>query len=420
MTEADLEAEAAMTKVMRLLALAGDESTSPHERALAEERAERLMAKHMLNRFEAAQRMKKGDTKARKPIMSEWEVIFDDMKSDEHGSSYELQHQLIALMRALMTHCNVRLNDDYKYKDGKRIYQIVGFPEDVMYAERIWFNIFKAFVQNVNPQWDKSKSVGENSYTFASAGLSWPQICLKAEAAGDTRVPWPDRWQCDNPNAQFYTSNFYREGDMITQKTAPDPKKWNFGLGKAIPLLRDSAKDFAIDNAKKYSYARGDKLRTASRNSFARSYRSTIEHRLDVIREEATKVHDGEETINADKFALALRDTKEQVDEEFYRLFPEFDPKVRQKMREEREMREQAAWDALSPAEQRKIIRDKEREDAKWARKRQSARRNYGVVREDPANRYDAAAWARGKAAAETVNLRADEEVKQQTRGELS
>ena len=405
------DVESVMTRVMKLLTLANDEGASPHERELAEDRAERLMAQHVIDRFEATQRLKRGDTQARKPIQSEWEVIFDEMQSDDHEYTYELQHQLITLMRAVMTHCNIRVNDQFKWKDGKRIYQLVGFPEDVMYAERIWFNIFKAFVVNVNPQWDKTKSIGENAFNFASSGLSWPQIQLKAEKAGDTRVPWPDRWQCDDPAKPFYTNNDWLDGEMITKETAHDPKKWNFGLGKAIPLLRDAARDFAADNAKKYSYARGNNLRVASRNSFARSYRSTIESRLEIMREEATKAHDGEQTIDADKFALALRDTKEQVDEEFYRIFPEFDPEVRKRERERREAAAQAAYDALTPAEKAKLARDQAREDAKWARRRTRVRANYGQVREDPTNRYDAAAWERGRQAGQSVNLRADENI---------
>jgi len=40
-------------------------------------------------------------------------------------------------------------------------------------------------------------------------------------------------------------------------------------------------------------------------------------------------------------------------------------------------------------------------------------------VREDPTNRYDAAAWERGRQAGQSVNLRADEEVKEQVRKEI-
>jgi hypothetical protein len=415
----EADKEAFMTKVMRLLTIAEDERTNPHEAALCRERAERMMAQHTIDEFEARQRMKKGDTQARKPIQSEWEVVFDEMQSEDHEYTYELQHQLITLMRAVMTHCNIRVNDQFKWRDGKRIYQLVGFQEDVMYAERIWFNIFKAFVTNVNPQWDKTKSIGENAFNFASSGLSWPQIQLKAEKAGDTRVPFPDRWQCDDPAKPFYTSKSWLEGEMITKETAPDPKKWNFGLGKAIPLLRDAARDFAADNAKKYSYARGNNLRVASRNSFARSYRSTIEQRLEDIRTQTTQHREGEQDIDANKYALARRDSKEQVDEEFYRIFPEFDPEVRKRERERREAAAQAAYDALTPAEKAKLARDQAREDAKWAKRRTRVRANYGRVREDPTHRYDAAAWERGRQAGQSVNLRADEEVKKKDTKEI-
>jgi hypothetical protein len=411
--------EGVMSLVMKLLALANDEGASPHERELAEERAEKLMAQHMIDRFEAAQRVKHGDTKARSPIVDTWEVMMSEHKSEFHGDNYEFDYQIIDMMKYVLEHCNVRVNPDYKYGGSSfdaRVYTIVGFREDIAYAERIWFNVFKTFVQNVNPQWDKEKSVGFNSYNFACAGLSWQEITLIAEKNGDTRVPFVDRWQMDDPSQPFYTRYHHRAGKMITKHEAYDPNKWNYGLGEAIKLLRKETKAYADKQGLPHSYTKGSKLRIASRNSFARSYRATIKERLDVIRQQATK---GEDHVDAGKFAVALRDTRERVDEEFYKVFPQYDPDVRRRKREEEEFIRAATWAALSPAEQAKILRDEAREQAKWERERRTTRRRYRALREDPADRYDHAAWSRGKRAAESVNLRADEEVKDQNRKQL-
>jgi hypothetical protein len=48
-----------------------------------------------------------------------------------------------------------------------------------------------------------------------------------------------------------------------------------------------------------------------------------------------------------------------------------------------------------------------------------TARTRYRAIREDPADRVDHAAWARGTKAAQSVNLRADDEVKDQVRKEI-
>jgi Protein of unknown function (DUF2786) len=411
--------ESVMTLVMKLLTLAEDEGASPHERALAQERADRLMAQHMIEEHEARMAAERAGGQVRKPTMTEWEIVFEELSSDDHSQTHEFQYQLITIMREVLDHCNIRVNDNYKYKHGNRIYQLVGFPEDVMYAERVWFNIFKAFVQNVNPQWDNSKTVGENAYNFASAGLSWPQICLQAEKAGDVRVPWVDRWQCSDPDAPWYTAYTHRNGQMIEKHNAPNPKDWNPGLGAAIKLLRMSSKTYAIEHQLSYSYARGKHLRVASRNSFAQSYRSTICQRLRDISAERTKEHAGEKTVDADKFALALVDTRQRVDEEFYRVFPQYDPEVRRKQQEEADFLRAAKWAALTDAERTKILRDQAREQAQWERQSTKARRSYRAIREDPRDRYDHAAWSRGRTAAQKVNLRADEEVDEQTRKEL-
>lgn len=412
-------ADSVMSRVMKLLNLANDESATAAERALAEEHAERLMTQHMIDRFEAEQAAKNaGHVGLRKPIKDEWSVPFAEHKAEGVDDHWEFSNQIVDMMNYVLEHCNVRVNKygyKYDYKTKARIFQIVGFQEDIAYAERIWFNVFKTFVSNVNPAWDTNKSLGWNAYTFASAGVPWKQMVLMAEKAGDTRLEWPQRFQNVDPSKPFYTRYSFQTNQIVERHT-DNNNKWNPPLDRSIKKLRKLVKQYCEDNQVSYPYAAGSKLRVATRNSFARSYRSTIQARLTQIREEATMQHAGEATVNADKFALAVKDTRERVDEEFYRLFPEYDPEVQKRKQEERERLIKEDWDALSPEEQKKRLRDQAREQAKWARKAAKARTSYRAIREDPADRYDAAAWSRGKKAAESVNLRADDEVKQPTR----
>jgi hypothetical protein len=401
--------ESVMQLINKLLTLASHEATPEHERKLAEERAEKLMAQHMIDEHEARQSAERSGKRVRTPIVEEWAVNFAESAHEAVDDQWEFDHQVLDMMNYVLDHCNIRVNTNFKYRDGQRVYQIVGFKDDITYAERIWFNVFKTFVTNVNPHWDVNKSLEVNAYVFASAGVSWKDQVLLAEKAKDTRMEWPWRYQDQDETADWYTRYEWRVGEAIDPGNVP----W----GRSIHKLKRACKKHCDNNGLDYPYAGGSKLRIATRNSFARSYRATIKQRLDDIRKLA---QEGEEHVDAGKFALALVDTRERVDAEFYNVFPEFDPEVKKRKDAERQARMQAAWDALTPAERAKIRRDQAREDAKWARRAATARTRYRAIREDPTTRMDNAAWARGRQAAQSVNLRADEEVKKQDRRELS
>jgi hypothetical protein len=422
----DPVSDSVMSRVMKLLTLSADENATPAERALAEEHAERIMAQHAIDRFEAEQKARANHTQVRKPVQQTWEVIMSAYKGEtgDYRNDSEFDYQIIDMMKYVLQHCNVRVNDNFDYGSKempaefgaqrrvtdpfKRVYKIVGYPEDIAYAERIWFNVFKAFVNNVNPQWDKSKSLEYNAYNFASAGVSWKNQVLLAEKAGDTRLDWPWRYQNTDKEAPNYTTWSYQVGEYIDPGNTP----W----GKSIHKLKRACKKYCTDQGLEYPYAPGVKLRVASRSSFARSYRSTITRRLDDIRR---KAQEGAEHVDAGKFALALRDTKQSVDEEFYRLFPEFDPEVRRKMREASEFEAACEWASLSEAEQRKVLRDMAKEEEAWERAQARARRNYRTVRAESHARVDASAWSRGRAAAQSVNLSNDAEVDDEERKEI-
>lgn len=416
MTEPD---EGVMSKIMKLLEKANHPNTPVHEARVAEQMAEKLMGKHMIDRFEAEQAAKRSGHTRRKPIADEWEIVMSAYRNQQgdYQSDTEFDFQIIQMMKYVLKHCNVKVNPNHEYGSRdigegrsvrdphKRFYKIVGYPEDIAYAERIWFNVFKTFVQSINPQWSLDSSVEHNAYNFASAGVSWKDQVLLAEKAGDTRLKWPWRYQDQDENAPFYTTYKFQVGETID----PGNKPW----GQSIHKLKRACKKYCDDTGHPYPYAGGSKLRIASRSSFARSYRSTICSRLDEIRRLASE---GAESVDTNKFALAVLDTKEQVDAEFYRLFPEFDPEIRRKQREAQEFEAACMWASLSEKEQAKVLRDMAKEEERWAKAATRSRRNYRTVREDPADRYDHAAWTRGRAAAQSVNLRNDAEVKEETR----
>lgn len=412
--------ESVMTRIMKLLNLANDESASPAERALAEEHAERMMAQHMVDRFEAEQKAKQFGTGTRKPVKDEWIIQMSIPKTDEeYASASEFDFQIIGMMQYILEHCNVRVNKNWRHATKsmgeefgvekkatdytKRVYNIVGFSEDIAYAERIWFRVYRMFVSNVNPQWDVDQPIDYNAYNFASAGVSWKQQVLIAENAKDTRLEWPWRYQKDDKDAPFYTT--WQSGGLID----PGNEPW----GRSIHKLKRACKKYCTDNNKTYPYAAGAKLRVATRNSFARSYKAEIVRRMDEIR---AKAEQGEGHVDIDKFALAVVDTKQRVDEEFYRLFPEYDPAVQAEKRAREEFMRACEWAALTPTQQREVLKQQQEAEDRWIQNAMRARRNYRTIREDPAERYDGAAWERGREAAQKVNLRDDAEVKDENR----
>lgn len=407
--------EGIMSKVMKLLERANHPDTPPHEAALAEQLAEKIMAKHMIDRFEAEQLAKKRGETVRRPVQEEWE--FHKGAYSKGNDDYEFEAQIESLMQTVLAHCNIRINRRGEYRKkvvgedfgdvrysvdySTRVFKIVGFPEDIAYAERIWFNVFRTFVSNVNPTWDNSKSIEYNAYNFASAGVSWKQQVLLAEAAGDSRINWPWRYQGEDRNQPFYSSH------MAGSPIDPGNDAW----GKGIHQLKRACKKYSVEHEVAYPYAAGSKLRIASRNSFASSYRSTMEQRLVAMRTEAQK----DTGVGKEQFALAIRDTAERVEEEFYRLFPEYDPEVQARKRKDEEWARAAIWASLSPEEQRKALREEAAEYDKWERRSARARRNFRSVR-DSGRPYDEAAWDRGRSAANSVNLRDDAEVQKTQR----
>ena len=171
--------------------LATSEGATEHERKRAEETAERLMAQHMIEEHELRKAAERSGKTANTPIVQDWSVNFAESANEAVADQWEFDHQILDMMMYVLDHCNVRVNRNYKYKSGQRIYQIVGFRDDITYAERIWFNVFKTFVSNVNPRWDVDKSLEFNAYTFASAGVSWKDQVLLAEKAKDDRSDRP-------------------------------------------------------------------------------------------------------------------------------------------------------------------------------------------------------------------------------------
>jgi hypothetical protein len=374
-----------MSRIMKLLDKANHANTPPAEAKLAEEHAERLMAQWQIDRMDLTVEEKS------KVETDYWDLRVGDVKG-------EFAAHMSSLMKEVLKHCGVRVNEKFTYpKDdegvtdwGTRRYQIVGFPEDMAYAERIWFRVFKEFVSNLAPKWSKDATIAQNAYSLVNAGFEWQQIVLMANAAGDERMPVSELERCGDYRSRNY-------GKQI-------PVKGNRPLIRGIQMLRKGHKEECERRGESAAYRKGANLRAASRTSYAMSFNSTIRQRLAEMRK-ATK----ETVSDKDKYALAVRTTAEQVDEEFYRLFPEYDPKVQEERRKREEFLRACNWASLSPEEQKRILREDEAAERRWQARMNRARNNHRAMYRD---NTDYAAWERGRRSAQSVNLRDDGEVK--------
>lgn len=396
--------EDAMSQVMKLLSLAADPNTSEHERKLAEEHAERLMLQHTIDRMEL-----KAEEKSR--ISQEtWEVRIGDATQAFQEQHSEYGYSILRLVEDVLRHCHIRIHPNYAFGKvdgtsrtdfGLRVLTVVGYPEDISYANRIWFNVFKAFVGNVNPTWDDSKHLGENCHNFLSAGFKWGKI-----------------WQIAFDRQP-------KTGYKLSRSTViiPDPK-----TNKYCSSLKAATKEYLLSQGKEY--ISHTQRHEAYRTSFARSYSSTITKRLQEMRRKAEH-----EVGDSDRYALALVDTDKQVQAEFYRLYPEYDPAVRKRQQEEEAFKAwcKAAelWQSMTPEEQQKAYLDAAKEAERIAKEEAAAEKRY-QSRKSTANRnfrtvrapkyspgFDQSAWARGNDAASKVNLNVHEQVNNQPKGEI-
>lgn len=356
--------ERIMTKIMNLLNLAADPSASEAERKLAEERADALMAQHMIDRMDL-----KPEEKS-KIIEDTWEVLVTD-ENLEFGTT------IISLMRDVIIHCGIKLHPNCMTKltltGTNYTFRLVGFPEDIAYGERIWFRIFKALVTNINPTWDASKGLSDNVYEMIRAGFSWQDIHDRAYRARADHYGLPPRGQGGGSKLH----NAYKEA------LEARGEEWH--------VTRQN---------KKY------------RASFARSFQSTMRKRLDAIREASKNT-----VSDKDKFALALVDTESQVLAEFYRLYPDLDPENQQKRREEQMRMAMERLSRMDPEEVERIRKAQEEEYKRQAKIRERELRKFRSMRNH--DQTDHHAWNRGSEAAKKVDLNDFSEVNEDKMGEL-
>lgn len=355
MTEPNSKRESLITRITKLLALAADAGATEAERQRAQELADKLMAQHIIDRSELTAE-EKG-----KVVCEDW-----TLPKDAKGGNFRYHVQM--LMEQVVQHSGCRGTMQWKRVNGNAdssfgrsdyFYSIVGFPEDIAYAERMWFRVFRDFISHLRPDWDEDESLGYNVYNHLRAGYTYKKI-------------WELAYEYD-----MHPENPYE-----------------YDSDSGIGLLRRAYAEYCEsigEEVKPHT-----RTHQAYRESYANSYASTVGNRLKELRDKTKKTIADEGA--SDKYALALRDSDQQVEEEFYRLFPEFDPEVQRRKREAAREAERVRRENLTDA-QRKA------EDRRAAEKERRARRYYGRMRQSTRATFDSAGWAHGKKMGERVNL---------------
>lgn len=230
---------------------------------------------------------------------------------------------------------------------GSGRFTIAGVEHNVEMTQMFYTMIELELVRKIEPSWDRSISFDANVKALQEAGKKWVDIAFLANAnGGNPRTGQPGSTKDGNWLKAAYRRECARLGEEPRRQT---------------------------------------QRHEAWRNSFASAFRSKILARLRDM-EKATG-----EPEKGGGAELALLTSDEKVRNDFYAKFPDLHPDVqREKYRRYREEAD-ARFAALSPEEQRRYLREEERQrrasDSYWNRQ------------------YDDAGWKAGDHAAAQVDL---------------
>lgn len=365
--------ESLISKINKLLALAMNEGATEHERAVAQERADKLMIQNQIDRMDLTVE-EKG-----KIVEETWEFP---------GLSIKWSNHVRQLADTVIRHCRCRAVMNVGYS-GTFKAKVVGFPEDINYVQNLWPIIFMEVSANMFPKWDDSLSLDQNVYRHVKAGYKWREIHEIAFRHGAEGIPNP------YPADKSYMNQKYQE------------EIWSYSYEQRLKMFSYVAEGGLLGRAYKRelkrigeAYAPSSSRKLAYKTSYFQSFNSTISRRLREMRKKATDTID-----DADKLRLAVIDTEEQVLKEFYRLHPEYDPDVQRKQSAEWQVQENLRRSKMTSEQRRAEERRKNREYDRYLKQRD--------------NQHDRAGWQHGNAVAEGVDLNNNTKVKNEKK-ELS
>lgn len=247
---------------------------------------------------------------------------------------------------------------------------LVGYFEDVEYVKMKWLNVYLHFSQTINPRWNTGISPEQNAYNFHRSGTPWTVV---EDIARDHGCSWNIKQL--RAGYRVYCNRIGEEPTRMTQRN------------------------------------------TAYKESFAEAFRTRICTRI------AELIEDRDKQTSEAGALVAVRDLGIDIDELYYELFPNLDPRriaAERAAREEQKRKEAEAhqrWlESLTPAERAKY--DREQEEAARRQARYSQKYWARIDREN-AKLRDVDGLRNGRTSADQVDLGRSEGVQAQKRKEL-
>lgn len=234
----------------------------------------------------------------------------------------------------------------------------VGYEDDLFYAEMLWANVYMDFITKMFPKWEPWRSFDENVYIIKSSGYGWPHVCVEGlrNNGADQSGPLTQA----NSGSKLRTA-FKREAKRRGEVVLPGRQQ------PAVPQLW--------------------------RDSFAQSYQSTVESRLQTM-----KWQNREAAGNGSEIAL-VKD-EDRIKAEFWRLFPQYDPEEHKRRWARMDAEEEARRARLTPEELEAEEKEREKEERRWARRKPAKEKQ-----------ADMRGWNAGNKAGNSVKLSADKNV---------
>lgn len=243
-----------MKKVERLLTLASHPGTPPEEAQAAQEKADAIMIEYKIER--ANLNLDQEESVVRQNIV---EREFTDLgiKIEAVGSARDFSSEYNVIGTIGGIRMNV-FNHAGCHLWGRKL---VGYEEDVIYAEFLWLCIFSEITSLMYPKWDDRLGFDENVYRIKTAGYSWSQVRemgLRKEAA-DKSGPLTAK----NAGSKLRTA-FRRHAGTIGQEVLPgrqqpsSPGLWRESFVQSFSTRMSQR--FAAMKAKQEEYSSGSNL----------------------------------------------------------------------------------------------------------------------------------------------------------------
>lgn len=250
-------------KVRAMLDLADSEEALGHLDTAANHRAtaQKWMVKYRIEQEEAIA----VDPGSAKPIQVDIDLV-------GRGSKYTNSYH--SLWFSIARHCEVRSWEEWSYTDAGYVIRahVVGYEEDVRYAEMLYTSARLVFQEKLEPRVDPNLSDQVNAYRLRSAGLE--RIRIAELMWGNTDKVFMGRV------GRLYKAECDERGEVAMLS----------GRGVTGKAFRDE---------------------------YAEQFVSTFANRLWAARQAATATGGG----------LALHGRKERIDEAFYAFYPDQKPR---------------------------------------------------------------------------------------------